>query len=110
MNSPQNVVITGASAGVGRAAARAFGGRGDNVALLARGQGGLDGAVKDVEAAGGHALAIPTDVADYQQVVPPPTWPRRRSARSTCGSTSPSRRCSHRSTKSPPTSTAASPR
>ena len=69
MNSAQNVVITGASAGVGRAAARAFGGRGDNVALLARGQGGLDGAVKDVEAVGGHALAIPTDVADYQQVV-----------------------------------------
>ena len=68
MNSGQNVVITGASAGVGRATARAFGGRGDNVALLARGQGGLDGAVKDVEAAGGHALAIPTDVADYQQV------------------------------------------
>ena len=69
MKSPQNVVITGASAGVGRAAVRAFGERGDNVALLARGRGGLDGAVKDVEAAGGKALAIPTDVADYQQVV-----------------------------------------
>ena len=68
MNSPQNVVITGASAGVGRATAKAFGARGDNVALLARGQGGLDGAVKDVQAVGGHALAIPTDVADYQQV------------------------------------------
>jgi NAD(P)-dependent dehydrogenase (short-subunit alcohol dehydrogenase family) len=35
---------------------------------VARGQAGLDGAVKDVEAVGGHALAIPTDVADYQQV------------------------------------------
>ena len=68
MTAPQNVVITGASAGIGRAVARAFGARGDNVALLARGQGGLDGAVKDVEAAGGQALAIPTDVADYDAV------------------------------------------
>jgi NAD(P)-dependent dehydrogenase (short-subunit alcohol dehydrogenase family) len=69
MNRPRTVVITGASAGVGRATARAFGARGDNVALLARGRGGLDGAVRDVEAAGGHALAIPTDTADYQQVI-----------------------------------------
>ncbi len=68
MTARKNVVITGASAGIGRAAARAFGARGDNVALLARGQGGLDGAVKDVEAAGGQALAIATDVADYDQV------------------------------------------
>ena len=68
MNAPQNIVITGASAGVGRAVVRAFGERGDNVALLARGQAGLDGAVKDVESAGGHALAVPTDVADYEQV------------------------------------------
>ncbi len=68
MTSPQNVVITGASAGIGRAVARAFGARGDNIALLARGQGGLEGAVKDVEAAGGRALAIATDVADYDAV------------------------------------------
>ena len=68
MSTPQNIVITGASAGIGRAVARVFGARGDNVALLARGQGGLDGAVKDVQAAGGQALAIPTDVADYRQV------------------------------------------
>ncbi len=68
MTAPQNVVITGASAGIGRAVARAFGARGDNVALLCRGQGGLNGAVKDVEAAGGQALAIPTDVADYDAV------------------------------------------
>jgi len=67
-STPQNVVITGASAGIGRAVARQFGARGDNIALLARGQCGLDGAVKDVEAAGGQAMAIPTDVADYDQV------------------------------------------
>ncbi|CAN5663132.1 hypothetical protein BH09ACT8_BH09ACT8_15040 [soil metagenome] len=68
MNTPQNIVITGASAGVGRAVVRAFGERGANITLLARGQSGLDGAVKDVESAGGQALAIPTDVADYEQV------------------------------------------
>ena len=62
------IVVTGASAGVGRAVAREFGARGDTVALLARGEVGLDGAVKDVEAAGGRALAIPTDVADDGQV------------------------------------------
>ena len=62
------IVVTGASAGVGRAVAREFGARGDTVALLARGEVGLDGAVKDVEAAGGRALALPTDVADDGQV------------------------------------------
>ncbi|WP_431239484.1 SDR family oxidoreductase [Mycolicibacterium aichiense] len=68
MSKPKNVVITGASAGIGRAVAREFGARGDNVALLARGQGGLDAAVKDVEAAGGQAMAIATDVAEYSEV------------------------------------------
>lgn len=62
------VVITGASAGVGRATARAFAQQGAAVALLARGQAGLEGARRDVEAAGGRALAIPTDVADAAQV------------------------------------------
>ena len=68
MSTPRTVVITGASAGIGRAVAREFGVRGDNVGLLARGAAGLDGAVKDIENAGGHALAIPTDVADYAAV------------------------------------------
>ncbi len=62
------VVVTGASGGVGRAAARAFAGRGDRVALLARGAAGLEGASRDVTARGGQALAIPTDVADHDQV------------------------------------------
>jgi NAD(P)-dependent dehydrogenase (short-subunit alcohol dehydrogenase family) len=68
MTHRQVVVITGASAGIARATARAFGARGAQVALLARGRAGLDGAAKDVENAGGAALAIPTDVADYDQV------------------------------------------
>ena len=62
------VVITGASAGVGRATARAFGKRGASVGLLARGRDGLQGARREVEAAGGKALALPTDVADPRQV------------------------------------------
>jgi short-subunit dehydrogenase len=62
------VVITGASAGVGRATAREFGKHGAKVALLARNEEGLEGARKEVEAAGGEALPIPTDVTDPEQV------------------------------------------
>ena len=51
----QTVVITGASAGIGRATARLFGERGASVGLIARGQVGLDGAARDVEEAGGKA-------------------------------------------------------
>ncbi|MEU7062134.1 SDR family oxidoreductase [Streptomyces sp. NPDC046161] len=58
------VVVTGASGGVGRAVARAFAARGDRLALVARGGAGLEGAVRDVEALGGKALAIEADVAD----------------------------------------------
>lgn len=64
----QVVAITGASAGVGRATARAFAERGFDVALLARGQAGLDGAAREVTSAGTRALAIPTDVAEFDQV------------------------------------------
>lgn len=62
------VVVTGASGGIGRATARLFGAQGAKVALLARGDTGLQAAAEDVEAAGGTALVIPADVADYQQV------------------------------------------
>jgi NAD(P)-dependent dehydrogenase (short-subunit alcohol dehydrogenase family) len=62
------VVVTGASGGVGRAVAQAFGAAGETVALLARGEAGLQGAAEDVEAAGGRALALPTDTAVAAEV------------------------------------------
>lgn len=62
------VVVTGASAGVGRAIAREFGKRGACVGLVARGDGGLEGAKREIEAAGGEALVVPTDVADHDAV------------------------------------------
>jgi len=65
---PEVVVITGASAGVGRAVVREFAKRKAKIALLARGIDGLEGAREEVEAAGGEALVLPTDVADPDQV------------------------------------------
>ena len=62
------VVITGASAGLGRATAWAFARRGARIGLLARGMDGLRAAKTEVEALGGRAIAIPTDVADAEQV------------------------------------------
>ncbi|MFC7331027.1 SDR family oxidoreductase [Marinactinospora rubrisoli] len=62
------VVVTGASGGIGRACARRFAARGDAVALLARGVNGLAAAAAEVRAAGGTALAIPVDVADFDAV------------------------------------------
>jgi NADP-dependent 3-hydroxy acid dehydrogenase YdfG len=65
---PEVVVITGASAGVGRATAREFAKAGARIALLARGEDGLEAARKEIEATGGKALVLPTDVADASQV------------------------------------------
>src|SRR3954447_2461405 len=61
-------VVTGASAGVGRATAVLLAERGFDVALLARGEGGLTAAVKEVERAGATALAVATDVASFDEV------------------------------------------
>jgi NADP-dependent 3-hydroxy acid dehydrogenase YdfG len=62
------VVITGASAGVGRAAAREFARRGDAVGLVARNEDALHAAAREVRDLGGRALELPTDVADAAQV------------------------------------------
>ena len=62
------VVVSGASAGVGRATAIEFARQGATVALLARGKAGLEGARAEVEAAGGKAWICTLDVADAQAV------------------------------------------
>ena len=66
--TPEVVVITGASAGVGRAAAREFARHGAQIGLLARGNDGLKAARREVEELGSEALVISTDVADADQV------------------------------------------
>ena len=62
------VVITGASAGVGRATARNFARHGARIALLARGTDGLEAAQREVQELGGTAIVIPVDVANAEQV------------------------------------------
>ena len=66
--SPEVVVVTGSSGGVGRAIAHAFAKRGAHIGLLARGEQGLSEAVAEVKSFGGKAIAVPTDVADHQAV------------------------------------------
>jgi len=66
--TPQVVVITGASAGVGRATVRAFAREGAHIGLLARGVDGLEAARREVEQAGGEALVLPTDVSQADRV------------------------------------------
>src|SRR5437588_3069903 len=68
MQQPEVVVITGASAGVGRATARAFGRRGAKVGLIARGKDGLEGAKREIEELGGEAIVLPLDVADENAI------------------------------------------
>jgi short-subunit dehydrogenase len=62
------VAITGASAGIGRATVRHFAQRGYDVALIARGQAGLEAAAREVEAVGRRALILPCDVADAEAI------------------------------------------
>ncbi|HJT17590.1 MAG TPA: SDR family oxidoreductase [Thermoanaerobaculia bacterium] len=68
MEEREVVVVTGASAGVGRATAQAFGKRRARVALIARGRKGLEGAKREVEAAGGEAIVLPLDTSDHDAV------------------------------------------
>jgi NAD(P)-dependent dehydrogenase (short-subunit alcohol dehydrogenase family) len=68
MPAQQVVMITGASAGVGRASARAFAARGASIGLLARGRAGLDAARQDVESLGSRAMVFTADVADAAAV------------------------------------------
>src|SRR4051812_6284299 len=60
----QVIVVTGASSGIGRAIVRRFAGPGVRMGLLARSHEGLAGAQREVEAAGGEALALPLDISD----------------------------------------------
>ncbi len=67
-NCREIVVITGASAGVGRATARRFARRGARIGLMARGEEGLRAAQREVEELGGEAIVLPADVADAEAV------------------------------------------
>src|SRR5579883_1782199 len=62
------VVITGASGGIGRAVACEFAKHGATLALLARGEEGLDAAVAQAQELGAKAIGVPTDVAEYEEV------------------------------------------
>jgi len=68
MSKAEVVVITGASAGVGRATAHAFARRGARVGLIARGRTGLEGAASEVTSYGGEPLILPADVSSAEQV------------------------------------------
>ncbi len=66
--APRTVLITGASRGLGRAAARAFAAQGDHVILVARTRGGLEEADDEVRKAGGTATLVPLDLQDGDKV------------------------------------------
>jgi NAD(P)-dependent dehydrogenase (short-subunit alcohol dehydrogenase family) len=67
-SSRQTVVVTGASGGIGRAVAVAFGSRGARVGLVARGRRGLDAAAADVKAAGGEPYVLVADTSDHERM------------------------------------------
>lgn len=67
-SKPEVVVVTGATAGVGRATVEAFARRGAHIGLLARGEQRLELTRQRVEELGGKAIGISTDVAEYDQI------------------------------------------
>jgi NAD(P)-dependent dehydrogenase (short-subunit alcohol dehydrogenase family) len=68
MAPPKVALVTGASAGVGRAVALELAQQGFDVGLLARGEAGLRATARDVEACGVRTLVLPTDVARFEEV------------------------------------------
>lgn len=83
------VVITGASAGVGRATAFEFAKHGAKIGLLARGLNRLEATKAEIESKGGQAFVIPTDVADAAAVEGAADEVERKFGPSTSGSTTP---------------------
>lgn len=68
MRQPITVVVTGASAGLGRAIAHEFGKKGAKVALISRDEEALQATAREVESLGGRALAIAADVSNAEAV------------------------------------------
>jgi short-subunit dehydrogenase len=64
----QVVVVTGASSGIGRETALAFGKRGSSVVLAARNEAALQAVAGEIEQYGGHAFVVVTDIAEWDQV------------------------------------------
>jgi NADP-dependent 3-hydroxy acid dehydrogenase YdfG len=79
------VVVTGASAGLGRAIAREWARRGARIALLARGRDGLEAARREVDRFGGRGFVLPLDVADAGAVEAAADRVEAELGRSTCG-------------------------
>ncbi|UYC81533.1 SDR family NAD(P)-dependent oxidoreductase [Curtobacterium poinsettiae] len=78
-------VVTGGSAGLGRATVRELAARGWDVAVLARGQEGVDAAAAEVEAAGRRGWPSPSTCPTVRPSRPLPTGSSGSSDRSTCG-------------------------
>lgn len=68
IDRPEVVMVTGASAGVGRAIACEYARHGARIGLLARGQAGLEGALRDVQRLGGEGIILQADTADPEAV------------------------------------------